>query len=94
MSEDRCPWCGTVVTAGSLLGNTLANGAAPKLAASAIRLYTDELGALRKRVAELEPCREVLLRILAGERFDGDALREMLGNSAGNSSGGSHGTDG
>lgn len=55
--EERCPWCGTAVSPGALLGNTLANGAVPKLAEQAMiatRLYTDELGALRKRVAELE----------------------------------------
>lgn len=54
---ERCRWCGHEVSAGSLLGNTLANGALPKLAEHVIRatrLYTDEIGALRDRVAELE----------------------------------------
>ena len=54
---DRCIMCGHAVTPGSLIGNALANGAMPRMAEHAIkstRLYTDELGALRKRVAELE----------------------------------------
>ncbi|HEX2689124.1 MAG TPA: hypothetical protein VHN14_21025 [Kofleriaceae bacterium] len=34
---DRCPWCGHEVSAGSLLGNTLANGALPKLQEHAVR---------------------------------------------------------
>jgi hypothetical protein len=54
---ERCLFCGTAVTPGVLIGNTLANGAAPKMLEMVLRtgkLYTDELGALRTRVAELE----------------------------------------
>lgn len=56
-ATERCLFCGAAVTPGQLIGNMLANGAMPKMAehaARATRLYTDELGALRKRVAELE----------------------------------------
>lgn len=41
-------------------------------------LHPRDLYALRKRVAELDLCREVLERMLAGESFVGDGLREML----------------
>lgn len=54
---ERCLWCGTAVTPGSILGNALANGALPKMvehAMRAIKTHTDETDELRKRVAELE----------------------------------------
>lgn len=62
MSDDkqvteRCMFCGTVVTPGSLIRNALDNGAMPRMAeiaANAMRLHTAETDALRKRVAELE----------------------------------------
>lgn len=41
-------------------------------------LHPRDLYALRKRVTELDLCREVLERMLAGESFVGDGLREML----------------
>lgn len=76
-SVERCLLCGTAVTPGMLIGNTLANGAMPKMAEQAMRagkLYTDELGMLRKRVAELEALHDAAARA-------NDAL-EQIGESA------------
>jgi len=64
---DRCMMCGHEVSPGALLANSLANGALPKIhehLLRATRLYTDELGALRKRVPELEALVDASARML------------------------------
>lgn len=78
---ERCLFCGAAVTPGKLIGNTLANGAIPKMAQQAIRagrLYTDELGALRKRVAELEALNEAGARAVDALESIGEQARERI----------------
>lgn len=77
---ERCLFCGTALTPGRLIGNALANGAMPKMAEQAIksmRMYTDELGALRKRVAELEALNEAGAR--AVDALEGMQINTMAG---------------
>lgn len=58
----RCIMCGTAVTPGSLIGNTLANGAAPAMvehAMKATRLHTDRTDGLE---IDLKQARELYER--------------------------------
>jgi hypothetical protein len=89
----RCIMCGTDVAPRELISNALANGAMPKMAEQALRaarLYTDELGALRKRTADLEAaCRRVCAEtdwcpVCSHHPSSGHHRGCALGNSTGN----------
>lgn len=82
-APERCLFCGTEVTPGKLIGNTLANGAMPKMAeiaAKALRMHTDETDQLRQSAAlrgqENDALRALVEELRAGRAADLETYRE------------------